>query len=99
MSVNLAVLRIAIVVRVIVSGNRKNLTILRTSGNQALVQKITPFANWLKTKPADITSLQNWKRGQTVSFLSEETDIASFLNAFAKSAKTEIVKERLLVSN
>ena len=39
MSVNLAVLRIAIVVRIPVSGNRKNprlLLILRTSGNQAL---------------------------------------------------------------
>ena len=35
MSVNLAVLRIAIVVRIPVSGNRKILTILRTSGNQA----------------------------------------------------------------
>ena len=37
-SVNLAVLRIAIVVRIPISGNRKNppiLTILRTSGNQA----------------------------------------------------------------
>ena len=39
MSVNLAVLKIAIVVRIPVPGNRKNppiLMILRTNGNQAL---------------------------------------------------------------
>ena len=28
--------------------------------------------------------------GQTISFIFEETDIASFLNAFAKSAETEM---------
>ena len=56
---------------------------------QQLVQKRMPFANWLKTKPADIASIQNWKSGQTVSFLHEATDI-SFLNAFAKSAETEM---------
>ena len=48
------------------------------------------FANWLKAKPADIASIQNWKSEQTVSFLSEETDIASFLNTFAKSAETDM---------
>ena len=28
--------------------------------------------------------------GQTISFIFEEADIASFLNAFAKSAETEM---------
>ena len=49
-----------------------------------------PFPNWLKTKSADIASIQSWKSRQTVSFLSEETDIASLLNAIAKSAETEM---------
>ena len=48
------------------------------------------FTNWLKTKQADRASIQNWKSGQIISFFYEETDIASFLNAFGKSAETEM---------
>ena len=37
-SVNMAVLRIVMIVRIPESGNRKNLTIFRTSRNQALAE-------------------------------------------------------------
>ena len=36
------------------------------------------------------TSIQNWKSRQTISFISEEIEKASFLNAFAKSAETKM---------
>ena len=41
------------------------------------------LANWLKAKPPDIASIQNWKSEEIVSFVAEE--IASILNTFVRS--------------
>ena len=50
-------------------------------------EKKMPFHKLAENKAAWIQKMES---GQTISFIFEETDIASFLNAFAKSAEAEM---------